>query len=158
MPTPQIQNIAQAFMGDVSSGLVLGQDRPSLAQTFRAAVTTQAVGDLIALSSSAGYCIRCLTNTGQQLLVGVALEAPTTVGNPIDVIVYGPSFSTNKDNTVAVTAADLVTRSAAVTATVLSLAGSTAITQLKDTGLTIGVVWANQTAGDTTANIFVVKV
>lgn len=157
MPGPQIQNSAGAFGASALPGYT-GDDLSPLVTEMRAAVSTIVRGDIVALSTSSGYCIRCLTDTGQQLMVGIALAPQTTIGNPVPIVVYGPFIGANKDNTVAVTAANLVTRSAAVTATLLALAGSTAITQLKDTGLTIGIVQANAIATATTCDIFVCKI
>ncbi len=157
MPTPQLQNPTGAFGAASLSGYT-GDDRVATVETFRAAVSTILRGDLVALSTSSGYVIRCLTNTGAALVVGIALAPSGAVGTDVPVVIYGPFYGANKDNTVAVTAADIVTRSAAVTGTVLSLVGTTAVTQLKDLGTTIGIVMANQTAGDTTADIFVCKI
>lgn len=155
MPSTQLQNAAQVW-GVSSLAGYTGDDRWALVNEFRAA-TTITRGDIVALSTSTGYVIDCLTNTGQQLMVGIA-AATASSGTVVPVVIYGPFFGAKKDNTVAVTAADLVTRSAAVTAGVLSLAGSTAVTTLADTGKTIGIVMASQTAGDTTADIFVCKI
>lgn len=157
MPSPQISNPAGAF-GETALSTYTGDDLGALYVTMRAAVTTIVRGDLVALSTSSGYCIRALTNTGAQLLIGVAQESQDTTGDPIQVCIYGPFKGANKDNTVAVTAAYLVTRSAAVTATVLSLSQATAVTTLAALGTTIGIVMADASAAATTCDIFVCKV
>lgn len=157
MPAPQIQNPHGAF-GLAALDTYDGTERSPVVENFRAAVTTIIQGDLVALSTSSGYVIRALTDTAAGLVIGVALhDGPSTVGNPVPVIIYGPAYGVRKDNTVAVTAGNLVVRSAAVTASALALAGTTAVTQLKDTGTTIGIVMASKTAGDTTCDLFVVK-
>jgi len=154
MPTPQLQNSAGAF-GLSGLGTYTGDDRWEAVETFIAS-TTITRGDIVALSTSSGYVIDCLTNTTENKMVGIA-AASATAGQEIPVVIAGPFYGAKKDNTVAVTAGDAVGRSAAVTASVLSISAATAVTQLKDTGRVIGVVMANQTAGDATADIFVCR-
>lgn len=157
MPTPQLQNPAQAF-GVTSLGGYTGDDRWPLVETMRASVTTILRGDIVALSTSSGYVIRCLTNTSPQIMVGIACEAPAAVGQEIMVMVYGPFYGANKDNTVAVTAADILGRSAAVTGSLLSLTAGLVVTTYAGLLQGIGIAMASQTAGDTTVDIFVCKV
>lgn len=157
MSGPQIQNAAQAF-GEATMDGYTGDDRVALVTDMRAAVTTIVRGDIVALSTSSGYCIRSLTDTGAQLLVGIALAGTTTAGNPIPIVVYGPFYGASKGTASAVTAGDLVGRSATATAALAPIGQTTAVTQIKDVGLSIGLVMANASAAATTADIFVVKI
>lgn len=156
MSGPQIQNAAQAF-GEATMAGYTGDDRVATVTDMRAAVTTIVRGDIVALSTSSGYCIRALTDTGQQLLVGIALAGTTTAGNPIPIVIAGPFYTANK-GTAAITAGDLVTRSATITAGAAAFGATTAVTQAKDLGLAVGIAMSTQTAGDSTVDVFVVKV
>lgn len=153
MPSPQIQNPAGAF-GLSTMSTYDGNDLPAVVNNMLAA-TTISRGDLVALGSTVGQVIKCLTDTGQQLLAGVSL-ADTAAGGVVPVVTSGPVLFCKK-GTSSITAGDLVTRSATVTAGAISLAGTTAITQLKDTGLTVGIATATVSAAATSVSIFVVK-
>lgn len=152
MPTGQISNQVGAFglatTTDDTSGVYITPVNGITNVTINA-------GDLVALSSVSGKVVRCLTNTSPNLIIGVAATSilPSATGV---VIISGPAFNVSKDTAAAVTAGDNVTRSAAVTASVLS-AQTTAITQLKDVGQSIGTVMANATAAATVCDIFVNK-
>lgn len=118
------------------------------------AKTTVSAGDVVALSSTSGAIIKCLTDTAQRLLVGIALEGIAASSTGL-VCSYGPVIGVKKDTASAVTAGDAVTRAATDTAGVTPLAGTTAVTQYKDTNICIGVVMANAVATATTCDIFV---
>lgn len=118
--------------------------------------TTCTGGNLVALSTSTGRVIACLTNTAQTRLLGVAIN--TTAAEGIGMVVTGgPFFGVKKDTSAAVTAGDIVTRAATDTGGVVAIGSTTAVTQYKDINLGIGVVMANASAAAATCDIFVVR-
>lgn len=152
MGTPQISNQLGAF------GLgTTNDDTSGVLQVFVNGITNTTInaGDLVALSTVSGKVVRCLTGTSPNLIVGVAAQAIPGSGNGL-VITQGPAFNVNKDTASAVTQGDNVTRSAAVTASVLSVQ-TTAITQLKDLGQAVGVAMATAATALTVCDIFVTK-
>lgn len=134
-------------------GLTDDTNVPNTYDTALAAVTTITKGDLVALSSSAGYVIRSLTNTAPALIVGVALEACLTAGRPIKFATKGRTVTVNK-YTAALTAGNIVTIDATTTGAVAVQALTTAITQIKDLRAVLGVVIADASAAATTAQIW----
>ncbi len=150
MPTAQLHNSGGAFgqSATIPNGATLA--RPYLM------ATTVTAGNVVALSTSTGVGIACLTDTAQKRQLGVAINdiAAGAVGL---VCLYGPFYGAKKDTASAVTAADIVTRAATDTGGVAPIAGTTAVTQYKDTGLGIGVVLADAVATATVCDIFVGK-
>lgn len=137
-------------------GYALTDDGGKVLTVLKKAATTITKGNLVALSSSVGYVIKCLTDTAQKLIIGVAYE--DIPANDAGIIVtYGEVHGVLKDTSSAVTAGDVVTRAATDTAGVTPLAGTTAVTQYKDVGLGIGIVVANAAATATTCSVFVCK-
>ena len=142
-----LQNPASAF------GLTPDTEVPNTNDVALAAVTTIKKGDLVALSSSAGYIIRCLTNTSRKLIVGVALESCLTVGRPVKFATKGRVVTVNK-YTAALTAGNIVTIDATTTGAVAVDATTTAVTQAKDLLAVLGVVIADVTAGASTVQVW----
>lgn len=118
--------------------------------------TTCTGGNLVALSTSTGRAIACLTNTAEKRLLGVLINTVAAEGVGM-VVTGGPFYGAKKDTASAVTAGDVVTRAATDTGGCAPLAGTTAVTQYKDINLGIGIVMANATAASATCDIFVVK-
>lgn len=116
------------------------------------ASTTISATDVVALSTSAGYGIKCLTDTAANLAIGVALNS-AAAGQVCTVVTYG--VATTRKGTAAITAGNIVNRDATVTASVK--AATNAVTD----GITLatagffGTALASQTAGDTTAVVYV---
>jgi len=151
MPGPQIQNPTGAFGNPVISGF--DQSKPSNACTMRAAVTTINAGDLVAYSSSAGYVIRCLTNTAVNLIAGVALEnAESTAGTAINVAIEG--YCLVNKGTAAITAGNYITCDTTTTGSCANVTAATAITQAKDIAGWAGVCMVSATAGDATVAVW----
>lgn len=120
-------------------------------------ITAVSRGELVALSSTTGDLIRCLTNTAQRLVVGVAVE-DIALGKTGLVCTLGPVFGVKKDTASAVTAGDLVTRATTDTASVAPLGQTTAVTQVKDSiGIVCGVVLADAVATATSCDVYVNK-
>lgn len=128
-------------------GLSVDIEAPATFDQQLAAVTTITKGDLVALSSSAGYVIRALTNTAVGLIIGVALEACLTTGRPVKFACKGRVVTVNKC-TGALTAGNIITIDATTTGAVNVNAASTAVTQIKDVRNVLGVVIKDATAGD----------
>ncbi len=149
MPEANLLNPGGAFGGAATI------PQANHARPFVTAATVSK-GQLVAMSSSTGVVILCLTNTAQRLLVGVAMENIASGGIGL-VCTYGMYYGAKKDTASAVTAGDIVTRAATDTGGVAPLAGTTAVTQYKDTNLGMGIVWTNAAATATTCDIFVVK-
>lgn len=143
----QLQNPGGAF------GLTPDLESPDVFDQQLAAVSTILKGDLVALSSSAGWVIRCLTNTARGLIVGVALEACLTVGRPIKFATHGRVVTVNK-YTAALTAGNIVTIDATTTGAVAVDASSTAVTQTKDLRSVLGVVIADASIAATTVQVW----
>lgn len=134
-------------------GLSVDLESPDTFDQQLAAVTTITKGDLVALSSSAGYIIRALTNTAPALIIGVALEACLTTGRPVKFAVKGRVVTVNK-YTAALTAGNIVTIDATTTGAVAVQAATTAITQIKDIRNVLGVVIADATAAAATVQVW----
>lgn len=153
MASPQIVNINGAFGYDTFPTASDGSKGAVLREFVFA--TTASAGELVSLSTDGYKIIRTLTNTAARLTVGVAVENVAAAASGL-VCLYGPAYGVKKEAS-AITAGDLVTVSASTTGGVVSLAQTTAITQLKDTAITIGVAMKSATAGDTTVSVFVAK-
>lgn len=147
MPAAQLQNPAGAF------GLAADIEQADVFAEALAAVTTITKGDLVALSSSAGYVIRALTTTGPALIIGVAQEACLTAGRPVKFATKGRVVTVNK-YTAALTAGNIVTIDATTTGAVAVQAATTAITQIKDIRSVLGVVIADASAAATTVQVW----
>ncbi len=147
MPTPQLQNPTGAF------GQTPSDEAADLFSSALAATTTITKGDLVALSTSAGYIIRCLTNTARGLIVGVAQETCLTAGRPVRFATKGRVVTVNK-YTAALTAGNIVTIDATTTGAVAVDATSTAVTQAKDLRAVLGVVIADASAAATTVQVW----
>jgi hypothetical protein len=147
MGDAQLQNPGSAF------GLTPDIETPSVFDQALAAVSTITKGDLVALSSSAGYVIRALTGTSPALIVGVALETCLTTGRVIKFATKGRVVTVNKC-TGALTAGNIVTIDATTTGGVNVNAASTAVTQIKDVRSVLGVVIADATAAATTVQVW----
>lgn len=134
-------------------GLSVDIESPATYDQQLAAVSTITKGDLVALSSSAGYVIRALTNTAVGLIIGVALETCLTSGRSVKFACKGRVVSVNKC-TGALTAGNIVTIDATTTGAVNVNAASTAVTQIKDVRNVLGVVIADATAAATTVQVW----
>lgn len=119
-------------------------------------ITTVTGGNIVALSTSTGTGIACLTDTAQKRQLGIAVQNIAAGGVGL-VCIYGPFYGAKKDTASAVTAGDIVTRAATDTGGVAPIGGTTAVTQYKDIGLGIGVVLADAVATATVCDIFVGK-
>lgn len=147
MPDAILQNPGSAY------GLTPDTEVPYAQDQALAAVTTITKGDLVALSSSAGYIIRCLVNTAPALIIGVALESCLTTGRPVRFATKGRVVTVNK-YTAALTAGNIVTIDATTSGGVAVQAASTAVTQIKDVRSVLGVVIADVTAAATTVQVW----
>lgn len=142
-----LQNPAGVF------GQAAAEETPDVFSEQLSAVTTITKGDLVALSSSAGYVIRALVNTAPALIIGVALEACLTAGRPVRFATKGRVVTVNK-YTAALTAGNIVTIDATTTGAVAVQAATTAITQIKDIRSVLGVVIADASAAATTVQVW----
>lgn len=146
--TAVIRNPAGAFGASVT-----GSERGHIIVPMMF-TTTVSKGQVVSLSSAASRVIKTLTDTAVKLQIGIALEDTAAESEGL-VCVYGPA--TALKTAAAMTAGDIAQRDGTTAASVSSLAGTTAITQLKDAGVGIGIVMASVTAGDATVELFVGK-
>jgi hypothetical protein len=143
MPASQITNPA-GLLGQTGTQSVKTDDLVM--------ATAVSANEVVALSTSAGYGIRCLSDTAANIAIGVATET-AAIGEVCTVITYG--VATTKKGTAAITAGNIVNRDATVSGTVK------AATQAVTDGITLatagffGTALASATAGDATAVIYV---
>lgn len=154
MAGPTIQNPAGAF-GLASMSTYDGADLPAVtvATSMQTAVSR---GEVVALGTTIGTGIRCLTGTAAGLAVGVALQ-DAGIGKVCDVAVGGPVINVKKDTAGALTAGNKVQRSTAISGTVALLSGATVISSAADIGACLGIVVADASAAATSVSIYVVK-
>jgi hypothetical protein len=116
------------------------------------ASTTISATDVVAMSTSAGYGIRCLTNTAASLAIGVALNnAPA--GEICTIVTFG--VATTRKGTAAITAGNIVNRDATVTAGVKAAADAVTDGVTLGTAGFFGTALADASAAATTAVIYV---
>lgn len=120
------------------------------------AATTITAKSVVALSTTSGQVVVAATNQNVASLVGVNLSAGVG-GNPVMCQVLGPCYGVRKDTGSEIAQFDRLVISATNTGTVTALSSATAITQLKDTGLVIGVAMAAAVTLATTVDVFLIR-
>lgn len=151
MTMPGLYNPAGVW-GSTSEYNGQGYTQPMVAAT---AITAKTI---VALSTTAGQVVPCLTDMDKGAVLGVAMEG-VAAGQTVMVRILGPVFGVAKSTAAADNFAqfDRVTFSATTTAAAALLSDATAVTQAKDVGNSIGIVMAAATTGATTCNIFLVR-
>lgn len=149
MPSAQIINPAGLWGGTSQSD---GQgDCVSLV-----CATTVTAKSVVALSTDSGKIVTAATNQSMPSVVGVALN-PGVAGNPCLVEVMGMVYGVLKDTGTIIAQFDRLTISATNTGTVTNISAATAVTQVKDTGLIIGVAMAAAVTLATTVDMFLIR-
>ena len=151
MPNAQIMNPAGAY--GYATSAQEGQSEANAEMVCQTAITAKQV---VALSTTEAQIVPAATNQNNNSIVGVALYAGSA-GNPILVATHGPVYSVQKDTGTNIAQFDRLTISATNTATLTNVSNATAVTQIKDVGMIVGVAMAAATTGATTVDVFLTR-